>query len=552
MYLHEYQSRLGDDPRTEFSHDCLDAVKTKNSLKRSRVAVIGAGFAGLMAARWLGKNGFDVTVFEARTEVGGRVKSNPKFSLGRITEEGAELIGSFHTVWLELAREYGLAMISRMDSNLYQQARLAIKLRLGRDLSMDEFVGLEKEMRNRVLIPLARDARKILDPSRPWLQPGLQVDDLTSVAAALQMRYGVSPTELLWKMLEFKLVNDEVAPLNKMNYLGLLCKVRAGQGIRFRFEDKEDITQLTRYWDELEIFRCADGCQALATKMANEIQSKGFQDKHSSKIKLHLRTAVKQIDISQSKGPGVEIGSRKVLDQRTEKLAGGKLDVSRYDYVILAIPPSVWKEVFFAPPPWDPRVEIGVMGMDPAVKFFTDVKDRFWIKKGFAPSGGSSILGQIWEGTDNQIRITVGKIPDPRGGVIAVKQGIVLSVFAGPILPGGVTPKPSDFMKELTSLFPDYPTNQNKTLFSNWPDEPFIKTGYASPRLGEIFKLAQKLNQPFHNLMFFAGEHTRMDFFGYMEGALRSGERAAKQLMLKFCGKEAEPAASRPRVASAA
>ena len=55
MYLHEYQPRLGDDPRTELSHDCLDAVKTKNNLKRSRVAVIGAGFAGLMAARWLAR-----------------------------------------------------------------------------------------------------------------------------------------------------------------------------------------------------------------------------------------------------------------------------------------------------------------------------------------------------------------------------------------------------------------------------------------------------------------------------------------------------------------
>jgi hypothetical protein len=52
--------------------------------------------------------------------------------------------------------------------------------------------------------------------------------------------------------------------------------------------------------------------------------------------------------------------------------------------------------------------------------------------------------------------------------------------------------------------------------------------------------------------MYFAGEHTRMDFFGYMEGALRSGERAAKQLMLKVCGKEPVPAPAPVRVASAA
>ena len=67
-------------------------------LKAKSVAVVGGGFAGLMAARRLVQHGVKVTVFEARKEVGGRVLSNPTFSEGRITEEGAELIGSFHTI----------------------------------------------------------------------------------------------------------------------------------------------------------------------------------------------------------------------------------------------------------------------------------------------------------------------------------------------------------------------------------------------------------------------------------------------------------------------
>ena len=44
------------------------------------------------------------------------------------------------------------------------------------------------------------------------------------------------------------------------------------------------------------------------------------------------------------------------------------------------------------------------MGMDPAIKFFTDVKERFWIKRGAAPYGGSSTLGQIWEGNNTTKR----------------------------------------------------------------------------------------------------------------------------------------------------
>ena len=555
MYIREYETRLGDAPRPEspfsFSPDCQDLVKRKNKQMQLRVAVVGGGFGGLMAARWLGQSGFDVTVFEARNQVGGRVLSNPTFSKGRITEEGAELIGSFHTTWLELARNYGLAMISRMSPELYDQERLALRLRLeGKDISMDEFFKLEKEMRKRVLEPMARDASQILDPSQPWLQPALRVQDLMTVASALTSRYGVSPSEPVWKMLQFKLVNDEVAPLEKMNYLGLLCKVRAGQGIRFRFEDPEDKkTPLMRYWDELEIFRCADGCQTLAKKIAEEIQSREFQTKYGAKIRLYLSAAVTNIDLSQAKGPGVELWSKKVKDQRQEKLVDGKPDVTRYEYVILATPPSVWPDLVVSPPPWHPKNEIGVMGMDPAIKFFTDVKERFWIKRGAAPYGGSSTLGQIWEGTDNQTRIVLGKVPDPRGGLIEVKQGIVLSVFAGPILPGPRVPNPTECMKELTSLYPDgYTRNLNKILFSNWPAEPFIKTGYASPRLGEIFGISQKLNQPFHDLLFFAGEHTRMDLFGYMEGALRSGERAAKLLMQHSCVRREKSAPRPPRM----
>ena len=74
--------------------------------------------------------------------------------------------------------------------------------------------------------------------------------------------------------------------------------------------------------------------------------------------------------------------------------------------------------------------------MAPAVKFFSDVKERFWIKNRAAPYGGSLKLGQVWEGTDNQTRVEVQKC-DPKR---REKQGIVLSVFAGPLLPGPRVP----------------------------------------------------------------------------------------------------------------
>ena len=51
-------------------------------------------------------------MFEARDQVGGRVRSDTPFARGRVTEVGAELVGSIHTRWCALAMEYGLSLIA--------------------------------------------------------------------------------------------------------------------------------------------------------------------------------------------------------------------------------------------------------------------------------------------------------------------------------------------------------------------------------------------------------------------------------------------------------
>src|SRR5215210_3803525 len=55
-----------------------------------RVAVVGAGFAGLAAADALRRAGTDIVVLEGRDRVGGRVSSVP--FAGAVVERGAEFI----------------------------------------------------------------------------------------------------------------------------------------------------------------------------------------------------------------------------------------------------------------------------------------------------------------------------------------------------------------------------------------------------------------------------------------------------------------------------
>jgi monoamine oxidase len=71
------------------------------------VIVVGAGLAGLSAARDLAGAGCDVTVLEARDRPGGRVEQ-VEIADGRIVQMGGELVGDFHTAYLELIAELGL------------------------------------------------------------------------------------------------------------------------------------------------------------------------------------------------------------------------------------------------------------------------------------------------------------------------------------------------------------------------------------------------------------------------------------------------------------
>jgi len=75
----------------------------------STCAVVGAGFAGLAAADALAASGHDVTVFEARDRVGGRVHSKT-LDNGATIELGAEFILPGHDVLRATAQRLSLPL----------------------------------------------------------------------------------------------------------------------------------------------------------------------------------------------------------------------------------------------------------------------------------------------------------------------------------------------------------------------------------------------------------------------------------------------------------
>lgn len=73
-----------------------------------RIAIIGAGMAGLAAADRLRAKGYSATIFEANTRVGGRVFSDRTTFSGQVAEVGGELIDNLHKTMLAYANEFNL------------------------------------------------------------------------------------------------------------------------------------------------------------------------------------------------------------------------------------------------------------------------------------------------------------------------------------------------------------------------------------------------------------------------------------------------------------
>src|SRR5262249_10068078 len=80
-----------------------------------RVAIVGAGLAGLNAAYQLKKAGISAAVYEARRRVGGRILSlTGAIGEGLTTDLGGSFINSDHTDMLQLVQEFGLTLFNRL------------------------------------------------------------------------------------------------------------------------------------------------------------------------------------------------------------------------------------------------------------------------------------------------------------------------------------------------------------------------------------------------------------------------------------------------------
>ncbi len=439
------------------------------------VVVVGAGFAGLTAARELTRLGHDVLVLEGRDRVGGR--SHTGHVAGIPVDMGGTFVGPTQDAVLKLAADLGITTVPTYDdgANLIRW-RGAVRSYSGTipRLSLGGLLDL-----GRVRWQFERIARTVpLD--EPWTARRAARLDSQSLGQWLRsVRAGATTRDLLAIMarVTWGCEPDAVSMLHAARY------VRAAGGLD-RMLDVENGAQQDRF---------SAGTQQIADAAAAELGDR-----------VVLEAAVRRIDHHDD---GVTVTSEK--------------GTAEAKYVVVAIPPEHWSVIEFTPALSDEHRQLPAQWPQGRLsKAYVAYPTPFWRDKGFS---GESLSDE------GPVFITFDVSPAPDG------PGILLGFVDSRTFDS----LPADQRREralacFATLFGDEALTPLDYVDHRWGAEEFAPGGpTAAVPPGSWTRFGSLLRRPVGPIHW-AGTETADEWTGFLDGAVRSGERAAAEVAARL------------------
>jgi monoamine oxidase len=406
--------------------------------------VVGAGFAGLLAADRVARAGHEVVVLEARDRVGGRVWSQELMpgDPRSMIERGGEFVLGGYEVMRSVLAELGLELANTAMSYYEREPR-------GGAATTPQDVA-------RCAAAVARAAGSA--------EPGAS---LAEVVAG-------------W--------DGSAAALT-----AYLSRVEITDGVAADVLAAAAVSDITTGFTWRPSWRVAGGNQRLAEGLAARLGSS-----------VRLRSPARAVE-NDHEGVRVLTGTGPVAG---ETVTG--------DAAIVAVPMAVLRELPFSPPAPDRyrqawrraglahNAKLHVPLRHPAAaSAVQSVPDRYW----------------TWTATDGsgQVQPVLHAFAGTEAGLAA------LAVADGP----------GRWASLAAALRPELSLDTGRALVTTWNDDPWAGESYTAVTVGVAKGDGRLIAAPLGRVHF-AGEHTAGAWAGLMEGALRSGARAAAEVLAQL------------------